>query len=199
MSKRNKEAPKKLSHFRQQENNLNKHTILGMAMLETSMQEVGYAGPMVAAADGEIIDGSARHETAANVFGQEAEPIIVESDGKRPIVVVRTDIKDGKSKIARRLAAFANRTGQVNLEWDAPQLQALLAVDEKAFEGMFTLEELELPETPTKLVTMKIKQPPQMAWALIAIPLEQFGKVQALLDKLPRSAIVHTTANDKTG
>lgn len=34
---------------------------------------------------------------------------------------------------------------------------------------------------------------------LLNLPLEQFGKVQALLDKLPRSAIVHTTANDKTG
>ena len=32
-------------------------------MLEESMQEVGYAGPMVSAADGEILDGSARHET----------------------------------------------------------------------------------------------------------------------------------------
>ena len=141
--KRDSKPKKKLSDFRKQSENLNKHTERGMAMLETSMQEVGYAGPMVAAADGEIIDGSARHETAANVFGADAEPIVVESDGKRPIVVVRTDIKDAKSKMAKRLAAYANRTGQVNLEWDLPNLEALLAEDSEAFKGLFGEDELK--------------------------------------------------------
>jgi hypothetical protein len=135
-------ARPRLSDFRQQANNLNRHTERGMAMLESSMQEVGYAGPMVAAADGEIIDGSARHETAANVFGADSEPIVVESDGKRPIVVVRTDIKDAKSKAAKRLAAFANRTGEVNLEWDLPNLEAWLAEDAEAVKGMFGEDEI---------------------------------------------------------
>lgn len=127
--KRDSKPKKKLSDFRKQSENLNKHTERGMAMLETSMQEVGYAGPMVAAADGEIIDGSARHETAANVFGADAEPIVVESDGKRPIVVVRTDIKDAKSKMAKRLAglsrkhcdySLATRSQPANVQTPAP-------------------------------------------------------------------------------
>lgn len=133
---------RKLSDFRQQAQNLNRHTERGMGMLDESMKEVGYSAPMVAAADGEILDGSARHETAANVFGADAEPIIVESDGKRPIVVIRTDIRDAKSKMAKRLAAYANRTGQVNLEWDAPNLEALFAEDAEAFKGLFGEEEL---------------------------------------------------------
>lgn len=133
---------KTLKDFRQQESNLNKHTPKGMAMLEQSFQEVGYAGPMVAAADGEIIDGSARHETAANVFGPEAEPIIVESDGKRPVVVVRTDIKNAQTKTAKRLAAFANRTGQVNLEWNQDVIAEIEKKDAKFFDGLFLKDEL---------------------------------------------------------
>ncbi len=133
---------RKLSDFRQQKQNMNKHTERGMGMFDESIKEVGYSAPMVAAADGEILDGSARHETAANVFGSDAEPIIVESDGKRPIVVVRTDIKDAKSRMAKRLAAYANRTAQVNLEWDAPNLEALFAEDAEAFKGLFGEDEL---------------------------------------------------------
>lgn len=132
---------RKLSDFRQQSQNLNKHTPRGMGMLEESMQEVGYAGPMVAAADGEIIDGSARHETAANVFGPDAEPIIVESDGKRPVVVVRKDIPNAKTRMARRLAAFANRVGQVNLEWEIDVVREIVAEDAEAFKGMFGEDE----------------------------------------------------------
>ena len=60
---------RKLSDFRQQAMNANKHTERGMKALEASMNEVGYTAPMIAAADGEIIAGSARHETAASVFG----------------------------------------------------------------------------------------------------------------------------------
>jgi DNA modification methylase len=132
---------RKLSDFRQQSQNLNKHTPRGMGMLEESMQEVGYAGPMVAAADGEIIDGSARHETAANVFGPDAEPIIVESDGKRPVVVVRKDIPNAKTRMARRLAAFANRVGQVNLEGEIDVVREIVAEDAEAFKGMFGEDE----------------------------------------------------------
>jgi hypothetical protein len=50
---------KKLSDFRQQAMNANKHTERGMKALEASMNEVGYTAPMIAAADGEIIAGNA--------------------------------------------------------------------------------------------------------------------------------------------
>jgi len=195
--KRDSKPKKKLSDFRKQSENLNKHTERGMAMLETSMQEVGYAGPMVAAADGEIIDGSARHETAANVFGADAEPIVVESDGKRPIVVVRTDIKDAKSKMAKRLAAYANRTGQVNLEWDAQAIAESLGEDAHLLQGILDADALnDLIEQETTIEPIKVQKLPTMAWVLVGVPIEQFGQVQAMLDHLPQFATVLTTVND---
>lgn len=121
-----KPAGKKLSDFRSQTVNANKHTQRGMAVLENSMTDLGYTAPMIACADGEIIDGSARHETAANVFGSDAEPIVVESDGKRPIVVKRTDIKNAQTKLAKKISLVANRAAEVNLEWEPDALASLL-------------------------------------------------------------------------
>ena len=127
MSKtKTKSDSKKLSDFRAQSVNANKHTQRGMSILESSMQDLGYVAPMTACADGEIIDGSARHETAANVFGSDVEPIVIESDGKRPIVVKRTDIKNAKTKLAKKISLAANRIAEVNLEWDADALTKIL-------------------------------------------------------------------------
>ena len=119
-------AGKKLSDFKAQSQNANKHTQRGMSILESSMQDLGYVAPMTACADGEIIDGSARHETAANVFGSDVEPIVIESDGKRPIVVKRTDIKNAKTKLAKKISLAANRIAEVNLDWQPDVLADLL-------------------------------------------------------------------------
>ena len=89
----------KLSDFVPQRRNANKHTQRGMGMLEQSMRQHGYVAPMTAAADGEIIDGSARIETSANVFGDDV--IVVEHDGTKPVIMVRTDIASADSPEAR--------------------------------------------------------------------------------------------------
>ena len=133
---------KKLSDFRQQAMNANKHTERGMKALEASMNEVGYTAPMIAAADGEIIAGSARHETAANVFGADIEPVIVESDGKRPIVVVRTDIKNAETRAAKRIGLLDNRVQEIDLSFDPLVLAQLYAEDKTLTEGLWSDDEL---------------------------------------------------------
>lgn len=65
MSKEVKDG--KLSDFRPQENNANDHTQRGLKALSDAYSEVGYVAPMTAAANGEVLDGSARLEQA---FGQ---------------------------------------------------------------------------------------------------------------------------------
>lgn len=133
---------KKLSDFRQQAINANKHTERGMKALEASMNEVGYTAPMIAAADGEIIAGSARHETAASVFGADVEPVIVESDGKRPIVVVRTDIKNAETRAAKRIGLLDNRVQEIDLSFDPLVLAQLYAEDKTLTEGLWSDDEL---------------------------------------------------------
>lgn len=107
-----------LGRFRPQQRNANKHTARGMGMLDDSMARDGYVAPMTATADGEIIDGSARLEIAGERFAG-VEPLVVEHDGTRPIIMVRTDIPDAGDVRAQRIALAANRVGQANLDFDA--------------------------------------------------------------------------------
>jgi hypothetical protein len=107
----------KIAKFKPQTRNGNKHTQRGMGMLEASMRQYGYVSPMTAAADGEIIDGSARIETSANVFGDDA--IIVHHDGTKPVIMVRDDIPSADTPEARAISVAANRIAQVNLDFDA--------------------------------------------------------------------------------
>jgi hypothetical protein len=86
-----------------------------------------------------MIAGSARIETAAQVFGTDAEPIVVESDGKRPIVVVRTDIPTANDPRAVRLGLADNRIGQIDLDWDP---EVLCSFDAATLEPLWSPEEL---------------------------------------------------------
>lgn len=130
----------KIDAFKPQGRNANKHSPRGMGTLEASMRKHGYVAPMTAAADGEIIDGSARLETVANVFDDDV--LVVEHDGTKPIVMVRTDIPSADSPEARAISIAANRVAELNLAWDAQILLEDLAsgVD---FSGIFSQEELD--------------------------------------------------------
>ena len=110
-------AKKKISEFRPQRVNANKHTARGLGMLDKSMAENGFIGAMTSAADGEIFDGSARLETAYERFGEDVEPIIVDADGTRPIIVRRIDIPSADDPKAKKLAIAANRIASVDLDW----------------------------------------------------------------------------------
>lgn len=106
--------------------NPNAHTQKGLGMLEDAMHEDGYVAPMNTAANGVVLDGNARLEKVGTVF-PDAEPIIVEHDGTRPIFCVRTDIPDEKAAIAQRITLRANRIAQADLSYDADALRRMQA------------------------------------------------------------------------
>lgn len=114
----------KLSNFRTQRLNANKHTPRGLGLLADSIEQDGWIGAMTVAADGETFDGSARLEVLADAMPS-AEPIVVDSDGTRPVIVRRTDIPTTDDPRAKRLGLGANRIAQVDLDWDADALAAL--------------------------------------------------------------------------
>lgn len=130
---------RKLSGFKPATVNANQHTQRGLRALQDSMRSVGYTEPMVAAADGEMLSGSARLETVADVFGTDVEPIIVESDGTRPIIHVRKDIPNAHTDAAKRVAIEANRIGQMDLDWNP---DVLLAMPDELITALWEPEEL---------------------------------------------------------
>ena len=135
----------KVKDFRPATQNANKHTARGLGALQASVQGDGWIGAMTTAADGEMIAGSARIETVAQVFGVDAEPIVIESDGSRPIVVVRTDIPNAADKRAVRLALADNRVQELDLTWD---VEVLAGLDADDLAGLWTADELELLAVP---------------------------------------------------
>jgi hypothetical protein len=54
------------------------------------------------------------------------DPIVIESDGTRPVVVVRTDVKDANSALAKRIILSANRVQEVDFQPDEALLASLL-------------------------------------------------------------------------
>lgn len=84
------------------------------------MNADGYVAALTVAADGEALDGSARLEKALEIFGDGV--VVLEHNGQKPIVLVRTDIPNAQSPIARRIAVRANRVAQLNLDWDPQEL-----------------------------------------------------------------------------
>ncbi|HEU5090508.1 MAG TPA: hypothetical protein VFT99_23800, partial [Roseiflexaceae bacterium] len=93
------------------------HTERGMRALDDSISRDGWIGAVTVAADGETFDGSARVETTA-ANGMLDDAIVVETDGRKPIIVKRTDIPTATDPRAVRLGLAANRVAQLNLEWE---------------------------------------------------------------------------------
>src|SRR5687768_15044517 len=114
---------KTIDDIRPQRRNANRHSQRGMGQLESSVQSDGWIGAITVAADGETFDGSARVEVAGSAGFD--DPIIVESDGSRPIIHVRTDIPTADDPRAARLGIAANRVAQLNLDWDPDVLSDL--------------------------------------------------------------------------
>ena len=132
---------KKITDFRPQEQNANKHNPFGMRLLEKSLRQDGFIDAMTAAADGEIISGSSRIEKAVEIFtdenGNDVEPIIVHSDGTRPIILVRDDIPNAKHARAKRLSVAANQIANANYNPDGALLKEWAAED-KQIREMFS-------------------------------------------------------------
>ena len=126
-----------MSEFRKQSRNANKHTQRGLTMLEQSIKEGGFIGAITAAADGEVFDGSARLDTVSGM----GDPIVIDADGTRPIIVRRIDIPSADDPKAKKLAIAANRVAEIDLAWDTEILLELN--DEIDLEGLFDDEELE--------------------------------------------------------
>lgn len=131
-----------LARFRPARKNANMHSQRGLGMLTRAMHGSGYVAPMTATADGEVIDGSARLEVAAEVFG-DVEPLVVDHDGTRPIIMRRTDIPDADDPRAVAIALEANRIAEADLVWDAAVLAEIADAGDVDLSMLWTPDELD--------------------------------------------------------
>lgn len=108
----------KLSSVQPDPKNANQHTERGRNMVERSLRERGFFRPMAAAGKGAqpvMIAGNLTQEVATDIGMDEA--IIIETDGTRPLVHIRTDVEPG-SEQAVLLGLEDNRAAEVSLNLD---------------------------------------------------------------------------------
>lgn len=197
-AKHRAKRPTALSAFRPLQANPNAHTQQGMGQLDAAMSRHGYVAPMTAAADGSVLDGNARLEIVATKFPGLA-PLVVEHDGTRPIVMVRTDIKDANDPLARDIIVSANRIAEVDLAYDVNVLREFArdGLDLTPYEfDASTLKEIavgtggyENEQTRDSIAAMTVAQPTSIAWVLLGIPLREWPKHQAAIESLVGTAM----------
>lgn len=103
--------------------NANKGTERGAALLEKSLQQFGAGRSVLVDRDGRVIAGNKTLEGAAALGIDDV--VVVQTDGKKLVVVQRLDLDLQKDRRARELAIADNRTNQINLDWDAAVLRDL--------------------------------------------------------------------------
>jgi len=104
--------------------NPNANTDYGRQTVTDSIQANGWGDALVAAADGTLLSGNLRGELAEDIF--KVEPVIVRTDGTRPVVHIRTDIPGEADPKAQRLILASNRTGQLDFNPDSVILVEML-------------------------------------------------------------------------
>jgi hypothetical protein len=113
----------KLSELTPDARNANQGTERGAYMLDKSLSEVGAGRSIVADKNNRVPAGNKTLEAAVEAGFEEA--VVIESDGRRLVVVQRTDwdLEDGDpNSAARRYAYWDNRSGETGLEWEFDQI-----------------------------------------------------------------------------
>lgn len=106
----------------QDDRNLNKGTERGQQLIEKSLRQFGAGRSILVDKNNRIIAGNKTHANAEAAGIDDA--VIVETDGKKLVVVKRTDI-DLDTKQGREMALADNATVKVDLEWDTEQLESI--------------------------------------------------------------------------
>lgn len=148
------------------------------AKLKRSLDELGNLSPITFnVRTGKVLGGHKRLE-------------VLQEAGELETAVWCVDLVPEKERAA--MLALNTHAG----EWDEEKLSEFLkGLDANMDAEFFGLADA-LQSEEVKIENLKILPPPRFAWCLIGVPIVEFARVQALLDKLPAEAVIKTTQND---
>lgn len=108
-----------IEELRQDTLNFNKGTYEGEVLIKKSLERFKAGRSVLIDKNNNIIAGN-KTVSAAATMGMKVR--VIETTGEELVAVKRTDI-DLDSKEGRELALADNRTAQINLAWDEPNLE----------------------------------------------------------------------------
>lgn len=107
-----------IGDFKPDPENANNHTLRGRSLVHKGMGKRGYARPAFAARDGTVLGGNlSTLDVAVDIGLGEGKVLVVETDGRLPIIHKRVDVEPGTEE-ARMLALEDNRTAEISLDWN---------------------------------------------------------------------------------
>lgn len=109
-----------IEELRQDNLNFNKGTYEGEVLIKKSLERFKAGRSVLIDKDNNIIAGNKTAQAAATM-GMKVR--VIETTGDELVAVKRIDI-DIDSKEGRELALADNRTAQINLAWDEPNIEA---------------------------------------------------------------------------
>jgi DNA modification methylase len=197
-----------LKDFSQDKRNANKGTARGQKQITGSIQRNGFGRSIVADKNRVIVGGNKTIEASAEVFGVEVEPIIIESDGTRPIIHVRTDLNlddPDPNNPARRLAYEDNFSSWFSFELDPEVVTADMgqgfdfeAIDVSLVELGEMLEGsiAGLLNNPPKDVEPKIDQAAELQkkWGTALGQVWQLGEHRLIIGDCTDKAVIEAVA-----
>jgi hypothetical protein len=131
---------RKITDYKPDAHNANRGTERGQYMIDRSLEDVGLARSIVAAADDTVPAGNKTLQAAVDAGIEDV--IEVETDGHELVVVKRRDWPTVDAEPARKYAYYDNRASEVGLDWNAEQIVADLQIGVD-LSGMFLDWELE--------------------------------------------------------
>lgn len=149
----------KIDELKPDVKNANRGTERGTYMIERSLRDLGAGRSIVLDKNLRIIGGNKTHEAAVEAGIEDV--VLVHSDGRKLIAVVRDDLDLEDDTGAARLLAYAdNRTSQVSFELDVAQLEDDIAngLDLSAFWHEWEIEDIfDTPQDEVDPVDKKQK------------------------------------------
>lgn len=135
----------KLSDLTPDSDNANKGTVRGLGVIEESLARCGAGRSVLADRNGKLIAGNKTVEGAINRANGDDDVIVVQTDGKKIVVVQRVDLDLETDEQARLLAFADNRASQVSLDWNP---QAFVKAEEDGLDVSWMFRPEEIPALP---------------------------------------------------
>lgn len=163
-------------------NNARTHSPEQVQQIAASIREFGWTNPVLIDQKNGIIAGHGRALAAEKV-------------GMTEVPCIRLG---HLTETQRRAYVIADNQLALNSGWNenllSKEIEALINDNFNIELTGFDLEDFEKKSVIiTELDTAK---PPDLGWILIKVPLEHFGKVQAIMDQLPSCAETFSTYTD---
>jgi hypothetical protein len=184
MAKDKQADPTHIKDLRPDPKNARTHTPRNIGMIADSLQEVGAARSIVIDEDDIVLAGNGTLEGAAQAGITKVR--VVDASGDELIAVRRRGLTPEQKT---RLALADNRTNELS-DWNPDALKDLQASGAD-LSNLFTAEELAdiiAVDDEAPVERTLVERPSDVAWVLLAIPLEEWPKHQAAVEAMQLAA-----------